>query len=249
MKTNPKIKQDLYLKEYNLGKTDLEISKILKIPYRTISSFRKNTLKLPLVRDNITITKEQEEILIGTLLGDSSICFTHSQCRFPNLTFSHSEKQEVYFQNKFNSLNCLMSSQLKRHYNKTVFIRGKIANVRPVNYAIGKNLKVLQKYREIFYPEGIKIIPISFLENTFTEKSLAYLFMDDGNKNGTTINLNLQCFKTDNLLEFIFFLKRKFNLEFTLKTDKTLYLKNKSIGKFKELVLPYITTDCIYKIP
>ena len=249
MKVNPKITKEQYLREYNTGKTDLEISQILKIPYRTVSSFRKNVLKLPLVRDNITITKEQEEILVGTLLGDSSICFTHSQCRFPNLTFSHSEKQELYFQNKFSSLSCLMSSQLKRHYNTTIVIKGKIANVKPVNYAIGKNLKVLQKYRDIFYPEGIKVLPIVFLEDSFTERSLAYLFMDDGNKNGKTINLNLQCFELKNLEEFVEFLQRKFDLTFTIKKDKTLFLKVKSIQQFKNLVLPYITLDCLYKIP
>lgn len=248
MKKTSKINKEQYLELYNAGKSDMEISTIMKAPYRTISNFRKQILKLPLVQDNVKITKEQEEILLGTLLGDSTISFTHAQCRFPKLSFVHSEKQETYFKIKFEKLNVLLSSYLKREYKTTTVIKNRVCNVRPVLYAIGKNLKVLQEYRNTFYPNGIKIIPIKFLENTFTEISLAYLFMDDGNKNGKTINLNLQNFELENLIEFQSFLLRRFNLEFTIKKDKTLYLKQNSYIHFKSLVLPYITIDSLYKL-
>lgn len=242
------VNKELFLKLYGEFKTDVEIAKILNVSKSTICYFRKNILKLPQSRDNISLTKNEEEILIGTLLGDSCISYTHSQCRFPKLTFSHSIKQNVYFLTKYTLLNKLLSSSLIRQYHNEGIIKGKACNFNPVNYAIGKNLACLKQYRDIFYPFGIKIIPIDFLQNTFTAQSLAYLFMDDGCKNGKTINLNLQGFSNADLKSFITFLNEKFDIEFLLKADKTLYLRYKSRDKFYKLIIPYITKDTLYKI-
>jgi hypothetical protein len=72
--------------------------------------------------------------------------------------------------------------------------------------------------------------------------------MDDGNKNLGTINLNLQCFTLANLEEFVIFLKNKFNLEFIIKKDKTLYLRYNSRKTFYELINPYIIPSMMYKL-
>lgn len=109
-------------------------------------------------------------------------------------------------------------------------------------------MKILIEYRELFYSENVKIIPINFLKENFTPQSLAYLFMDDGNKNGKTINLNLQCFEKENLIEFTNMLREKFNLEFNIKKDKTLYLRHRSREIFYNLISPFLTNDTIYKL-
>lgn len=246
--TSNVINKELFLKLYKEFKTDVEIAETLGVSKSTVCYFRKNILKLPQSRDTIQLTKDEEEILVGTLLGDSCISYTHSQCRFPKLTFSHSVKQNVYFLKKYALLNKLLSSYLVRQYHNKGIIKGKACNFHPVNYAIGRNLACLKQYRDIFYPAGIKIIPVEFLQHTFTAQSLAYLFMDDGCKNGKTINLNLQGFSNSDLKKFISFLDEKFDIEFLLKGDKTLYLRYKSRNKFYELIIPYITEDNLYKI-
>jgi len=103
-------------------------------------------------------------------------------------------------------------------------------------------------YQNIFYKNKIKIIPIEYLKQNFTNISLAFLFMDDGNKNGKTINLNMQSFTLDELNQFVNFLKDKFNLEFNIKKDKTLYLKYKSRTIFYNLVQDYIIDKMKYKL-
>lgn len=233
---------------YSLGYNDAKIAKHLKYSKSTVTYVRKHILKYPLVLENITLTKDQEEILIGTLLGDSYIGYTHSGCRFPNLTFSHCKKQEIYAKTKFNKLRIIMSSIKERCYHTTTVIGDRKCYVQPVIFAIGHNCKCLIKYREIFYKNNKKIIPIDFLKDTFTAQSLAYLFMDDGCKNQKSYNLNLQGFEIDNLLEFSLFLKEKFNLEFTIKKDKTMYLRYKSINTLNNLISQYITEDMKYKI-
>ena len=42
--------------------------------------------------------------------------------------------------------------------------------------------------------------------------------------------------------------KEKFDLDFIVKKDKTLYLRYNSIDKFESLIKPYITEDMQYKI-
>jgi len=233
---------------YSLGYNDVKIAKHLKKPLSTITYARNIILKLSPVLETISLNKYQEEVLIGTLLGDSYIGYTHDGCNYPCLTFSHCKKQEIYAKHKFNILRPLMASIIERQYYKTAIIKGKQCNIQPVLYARSHNCKCLIKYRNIFYPKGIKIIPVDFLKEHFTARSLSYLYMDDGCKNQNSYNLNLQCFETDNLYEFVEFLRQKFNLEFLVKKDKTLYLRYKSVSAFENLILPYLTSDMIYKI-
>ena len=86
------------------GKTDKEIAVVLNYSPSSVAYVRRNILKLGTVYEDISISKEQEEILLGTLLGDSYIGYTHNRCRFPNITFSHCKKQELYAKTKFNKL-------------------------------------------------------------------------------------------------------------------------------------------------
>ena len=234
---------------YTEGLNDKEISKILNYPHTSVSYVRRKILKLPIVLETISLTQEQEEILIGTLLGDSYIGYTHSKCNYPNITFAHCKKQSIYAYTKFNKLRIIMSSIKERCYKNSTYIKGVFCNIQPIVYSIGKNCKCLIKYREIFYNNnGVKIIPIEFLKEKFTAQSLAYLYMDDGCKNHNTYNLNLQGFSNEDLILFIELLKNKFNLEFNLRKDKTLYLRYNSISIFENLIKSYITEDMQYKI-
>lgn len=238
------------IKELHLqGKNDKEISVILKYSHSSVCYVRKHILKLKPVLETIILTKEQEEILIGTLLGDSSLKYTHKGCKFPNLTFSHCESQEFYAYTKYDKLKIIMSSITKRCYKTETTILGKKCKAQPVVYAIGHNCKCLVKYRNLFYNEsGKKIIPLEYLKDAFTAQSLAYLYMDDGCKNQKSYNLNLQCFTEKELIDFSYLLKTKFNLDFIVKNDKTMYLRYKSINTFESLIKPYITKDMQYKM-
>lgn len=233
--------KELYIKLYNQGLTDLEIAKFLSMNFSYISSYRRNKMRLPLLRDNILLTKIQEEILLGTLLGDSSIRFVHKKMKNSNLTFVHSPKSRDYFFLKYNNFRNLMSSW-GEYKCKSQFIKGNKL------VATGKALKCMNKYRNMFYLNNIKVIPIDYLRDNFTKTSLAYLFMDDGNKNGNTINLNMQSFTLNELEQFVNFLRSKFGIEFTIKADKTLYLRYRSRLTFYNLVNSSVIEEMQYKL-
>lgn len=238
-----RIDRQEYLACYNKGLTDTEIAEKLGFAHTSVSKFRRKILKLPLVQDNIELTSFQKEVLTGTLLGDSTVRYVHSQCRHPNLTFSHTERHFEYFLKKYEIFNSLLSTYVKRKNIKHGY-----KSSRSYYQATGRNLKCLKSYRDIFYPSGTKIIPVSFLEKEFSECSLAYLFMDDGNSAGRTINLSLHCFELPNLKDFVELLFKKFNLEFTIKADKTFYLRQRSAETFYNLVKNNITECMKYKL-
>lgn len=237
-----------FMKFYNEGYTDSKIAKLMNQSHTTIHYYRKNILKLPVNLINIVLTPLQQEVLIGTLLGDTSILYTHSGCNYPKITFSHSIKQKEYFLKKYEIFDKLMNSYTEKDYNKEKRIKGKLIKSSVTLYGRSKNLSCLKNIREIFYPNGIKIIPINYLIDTFTDKSLAFLFMDDGCKNGKTINLNMQSYTLEDLNLFVKFLKDKFDLEFIIKKDKTLYLRHNSIQNFTNIVKPYIINSMLYKL-
>lgn len=246
-KRKTKLNIGRFLVLYSLGYSDRKIAEHFKVSVSNVAYLRHTILKLSPIKESYVLNKEQEEIIVGTLLGDSYIGYVHNDCLYPNLTFSHCKKQELYAKQKFNKLKNIMSSITERQYHKTAIIKGRFCKLQPVLYARSRNCKCLEKYRTIFYPEGKKIIPIDFLEKTFTAQSLAYLFMDDGCKNQESYNLNLQCFEIENLYQFTDFLRRKFNLEFIVKKDKTLYLRYKSVKTFENLIFNYLTQDMMYK--
>ena len=232
--------KELYIDLYNKGMTDQEIANRISMNSSYLSRYRKS-LGLPLVRNQVKLTKIQKEVIVGTILGDSTIRFVHSKMKNCNLTFASSLKFEDYFFLKYYIFKNIMSSF--GVYNcKSQFVQGNKL------VATGKALKCLNKYRNIFYQNGIKIIPIDYLINNFTEISLAYLFMDDGNRNGSTINLNLQSFTLTELQDFVKFLSTKFDLQFNIKKDKTLYLRYQSREIFYNLVNKYVIPQLQYKL-
>ena len=236
-----KYNENEILELHNLGLTDKEISE--KLGYNS-NLFAKKRARMGLIPNNprktIELTKEEKEILCGTLLGDSTIRYVHKDCIYPNLTFSHCIQQKEYFEYKTDKLKRLCSSS--KEYNTSEKALSK--NDTFLQFT-GKNMKCLVELRNIFYPNNIKIIPMEYIFNNFTELSMYYLMMDDGSydiSNNSYI-INLQCFSKDNLKEFVNFLYNILNLDFSIKSDNTLYLKHNSNSKMTEILIKYNECD------
>ena len=94
---------------------------------------------------------------------------------------------------------------------------------------------------------GRKTITKEFLNN-FDELSLAVMFMDDGAKTTSSITIATNCFSEDELIILINFLKKRFNLTFHICSQHQIYLISKDFERFKEIVLPYMHEDLLYKL-
>lgn len=143
-----------------------------------------------------------------------------------------------------------MTPTILEYPEKEVIIKGRKC-IRHKSFSIySRNCECLTPFYDAFYINNKKIIPIEFLKSKFTKESLAYWYMDDGSldKSSNSYIINTQSFSRDDLQNLINFLQENFNLKFTIKKDKTLYLKHCCNSLFKNLISPYITQDMQYKL-
>lgn len=224
---------------HSIGKTDKEISNELDYPLNAFATYRRKQLKLSpnKPRETDVLSDYEKSVLYGTLLGDSCVRYVHDKCIYPNLTFTHCIDQKEYFLWKSDQLKKLMSS-----YNEYKYNENHLWSKDPTFMQFtGKNMKCLIEVREKFYNNNIKIIPIEYIKEFFTELSVYCLMMDDGHYDVTTnsYGISLNCFEKDNLQDFCNFLFEKFKLNFTIKKDNSLYLKHESNDIMKEILQKY----------
>lgn len=239
--------KDLVQKEF----TDKYIAKLYNCDSHTVAKFRK---KHNIERRNLKLCPEKEisqnivEFLIGSVLGDTSIIYKGKSSR---IICQHSIKQEKYLLHKVEILKDLEPKIIYR--NNTNF---------PAVGFYTKGTPSLNYLYNSFYKDGIKIIPFNLLDN-FTERSLAYLFMDDGfpvgGKNGhiCSVGFALCNFTDEELNKFSDFLKERFDLNsyiikhYNKHYDKyysNLIINSSSFNQFQNLIKPYIQDWACYKL-
>lgn len=226
-----------------------QIAKLKGYSKDTLSTFaKKNNLKYlfnkgknPKIPSNIEISKKQEEILVGTLLGDGY--FTKRKIT-PMFACKHGIKQKEYCKWKHLELRSL-NSVYTENIRKTPDIRNnkyyESATVR-INCNINFN-----KYYDLLYKNGIKYINEELL-NMYSPLSLAVHFMDDGTKLAGSYILCTQCFSKKDIQIFRDFLLNKWGIETNVHSNNTIYIKRSSKSIFENLILPYIHPTMMYKI-
>lgn len=245
-KLNREIIKDLHSK----GMNDNEIARQIDASVNGVRYIRKNVLKLPHNKHTYSLTSSMESIIIGTLLGDAWVGYIHKGCKYPRYQCSHCEKQYTYLKTIQEKLLPIMTPTILEYPEKEVIIKGRKC-IRHKSFSIySRNCECLTPFYDAFYINNKKIIPIEFLKSKFTKESLAYWYMDDGSldKSSNSYIINTQSFSRDDLQNLINFLQENFNLKFTIKKDKTLYLKHCCNSLFKNLISPYITQDMQYKL-
>jgi hypothetical protein len=103
-------------------------------------------------------------------------------------------------------------------------------------------------YKE-FYSSGKKIIPDDLILHPL---SLAVWFMDDGCKSYRALYLNTQKFSINEQSKLSAMLKNQFGIQTTLNKDKSYYrlrIAVSSVGKFLEIIRPYLLPMFCYKTP
>lgn len=227
------------------GLTDFEIGKELGMSADGIYSHR---MRHKYYRDNYTLavkkelTQYQKEVLIGTLLGDSSLRLNGVN---PTVSCAHCPKQKELTIHKaeiFKSLGAYYKYSIRNTPDKRT---GKYYECYTMR--IGANPELKEWYLAL-YPNGKKIIPMNLVKECFSEVSLAFMFMDDGSKTPCGYSIATNCFTKDNIKEFQKFLEEKFNLHTTIHSQNVLYIKACSKDLFTSLIRPYIIPCMQYKL-
>ena len=195
----------------------------------------------------LSLTKRQEEILIGTILGDGHLEKLYTP-ELSRLKIEHSYKQKDYVHWLYEELRNWVRTEPKVKIKK---VWGKIHT----NYGFCTyGHRLLGNFQKEFYLNRKKTIPNNLLQD-ITPLSLAVWFMDDGSVKSNKhkgIFLNTQSFTDNDVKKLKNILQEKFGISSTTREapgGQQIYLGGKSGEKFIEIIRPYIIPSLQYKIP
>ena len=244
------IDKEVYINYYNMGLSDLSISKLMGISNNVLSKFRTklglrpnySQLK-PRQYDKINIDSTMHSILIGTLLGDGNLELSvKAKAKNARLRFGHCIEQSQYLTYKVRLLPSLWKMSIRTTHRK--------CEISSISHPI------LTTYFDRFYQDGIKIIPKD-IGDDITAVSLAILFMDDGSydKSTNSFYISLCGFTHEDNLLFIKVLYTVFGIEATICNKGKIghkymhiYIKACSRELFKNLIEPYMEDSMLYKL-
>jgi hypothetical protein len=110
---------------------------------------------------------------------------------------------------------------------------------------------VLSHYRQHFYPDNKKIVPIGLVCEQLTPLGLAIWIMDDGSADRGAVRLNSQSFTECENVALAGILQSAFGLEARLNRDKSgfrLRITAGSRARLLELVGAHIHPKMAYKL-
>ena len=177
------------------------------------------------------------QIVLGLILGDATITphrFEHSQ---QGLYWEYSKYISQQFQNEYPQL---LTPKMR---NEFFYTRQRNNLESPRTYVsqtfYTKRHDIFRELRQIFYPNGIKIIPIEILELYFTDLSFLFLYLDDGKigrQSSHGLALALCNFPELQLMKLKAFLIQKFQVHITIQNDRQYKLLYFSMESSKKLL-------------
>ena len=190
-----------------------------------------------------SFSETEEQILIGSLLGDGSLGVNS---RNPRFTENHCLRQKEYLQWKSENLESLLHS----------FYYRKVSSNNKPHLGVGlrtqRDSRLLSYYEEFYQPK--KVLSLKYLYK-LKALGLAVWYQDDGNlKRGRISKICTQSFTLEehHLLEKYF--EKKWDISPTIhprkRIDKKYYLHFpvKETRKLIDIIKPYIHPIMEYKI-
>ncbi len=209
-----------------------------------IKAFRERISKFS-ERNKIKLTKEEEQVILGGLLGDLYCRITHTS-KNARLEGAHCEKQTPYLFWKIDLLKNLSFKVRKTKFN-TFFYRS-------------KSYPCLNYYNNLFYENGKKEVNPLILEK-LNEFGLAIWYMDDGSyhKKDFTCRVHTNGFSYDENILIKDWFEERWNIFARIHTARDaknypgkvwyfLYFNRKETEKLFKLIKDYIHPSMNYKI-
>ena len=197
-------------------------------------------------RKKYVISSEANQVLLGTLLGDSSIGFGSNDSNFVRITGIHCEEQKFYALEKVRIFGDLFSSG--KDIINDGYQKGNVKEKKAYRFRT-KSVEELNEYYDMFY----KNFNLPKILSQLGEIGIAIWYMDDGSlSGGTTVNLSTYSYSEKENNEIIDFFQKKYDIQFKKIFDKriqkySIYCCGENKDKFLRLVSPYILSEFQYK--
>jgi len=195
----------------------------------------------------IPLSKLQQEIIIGNILGDG--CVEFDGFRGSRLQIKQAEKYEDYVFWLYRELKDLCKSTPKRKRDTNQW------------YFSTRHLDKLTELYKLFYPNGKKKIPKNITDLIVSDLTLAVWYMDDGRldyrpKDHYTFMLSTDDFSFEDVHRLKEVLSDNFGIVSTVysclgksKRYPKLYIGAIGRDKFLKLISPHILTCFSHKLP
>jgi hypothetical protein len=185
-----------------------------------------------------SLTQLQRSIIIGSILGDGYLRIVPDR-KNAFLEINHSLKAKESVDWKYLMLKNISGSAPKERENGE--------NKKAYRFFTSQSSAMTELLKK-FYQNGKKIVPPDLILDPII---LAVWFMDDGSKSrDRDVYLNTQQFSLLDQKRLIHLL-RQFGLKARLNKDKKYYrvrFLKESIGKFNQIIKPYIIASMQYKL-
>jgi len=196
-------------------------------------------------KDSFSVSPDLHYILIGSILGDLHINKQRDNSRF---MFKQSLDKKEYIYHLFELFSSYSNMEAPKHHKYFDKRTNKVYTSIVFNTY---SLPCFNYYHELFYVNGVKIIPKNIGE-LLTAKSLAYWAMDDGHKKDKNFVLSTNSYTLSEVELLIKVLKKNFDLNCTsqegIKDQYRIYIKLDSMDKFRSLVTPHFHSSMLYKL-
>jgi len=218
-----------------------EIAKELGVKPITIQTYFLNNFgKLKTTTNEakeVKLTKKQQEILFGGLLGD---CSLNRSTKNAQGKIEHCLDQLDYVIFKRKNLVNISGKLIKaeRFDNRTNKV------YKSCRFTLLCNPALNTLYTS-FYPSGKKIVPLNL--DLLTPLAIAIWYMDDGTKETHGYRIYTMSFSLNDVKR----LSKKlleYNIHTTVRKDKTLYIRAKSKKTFKNLINKFVIDSMKYKL-
>ncbi len=194
----------------------------------------------------VNLTKRQQDVLVGTVLGDGCLEVNGRNVR---LKIDHNIKQKQLTDWVFNEFKefCSKEPYFLNQYNdkyKKFYHHYRFSTL---------SITTFNQYHSLFYVSKRKIVPKNIKNLLTNPLSLAVWYMDDGFRrldcNG--VYLCTSAFTHEEHLLLLETLKMNFNLDAKVHFaagNARIYIPSSSAKQFCELVKEFVLSDLSYKL-
>ena len=186
-------------------------------------------------------SKMQEEVLIGTVIGDGCLFKQNKTAVKCRLALAHSLKQKEYFLKKYEILKDLIGAD---YVFQTQYDRKTNKSYYRIKFQSHANL-LYTDLRNKWYKDGRKIICEDIYK--YGADCLAVKFFDDGYKAQNGFYIAMDRFDNESLRIFRDWMMTM-GIGSTLEKGNRVYVPKKYREKFIETVKPFATSDVLYKL-
>lgn len=187
------------------------------------------------------LTSRQQQILVGTVLGDGCLA---KHGRYHRLHVKHSLRQRALAELKREAFKEFVSMPLQQFDQRLGTGR------YPCVQFASRTSPAFSEWHRRFYMERRKIVPIEICE-LLTPLSMAVWFMDDGGADYAGLNIQTHNFELREVERLVVALAERFGLDARTRANKgrwIIYVPASQVGSLRDVVKPHMLPELRYKL-